>query len=1028
MRNTLVTLFLWSLTIVHALTVTEFIDDQLVKRSADAHTKCRDFSSPSTIMGLARGLAFLDRLPAAAACAVLALDKLRSSHEAWVYVGDILNQLGDHDASQFAFDEANRVNNGKICSDYVPDWRVLGPFTIGKPEFDADPVVRLIQGRLSPDRWFNRSHILKVLDFEAFGEGKKPTYFSELVPNTAVRWRKARTLEDYDPSIAKINFNEVDYQNLFQSLTSREVLEWQSVVIGHIAINRPSKIIAVCSGVSAFQIDGKWFAGDQYGSSLMMNSIKLAAGEHIILVPVRGEVETKFTCKFSQANEENPLVYFSEQLPPQVVDDKIISGVFTWPVLNSADSEFPLSKIKLSIIQQGKEFDVVVREDLLSSPNLSPGIVTAIPVELILKPSSASTFKCHSRLTSNMQVKAELRGSKSVPVLSPMFHAFCRESSMDSFTFTYINHDGSIQEAAAIAPYDTSAPCYGTVKGCPVVLTLHGTGVRVSDSADAFKHHDPSVKRMRFGFPNGWLLAPTRHGAHNWETIGQWTALAALKTLREISVKMNVPADIESLVYAGHSMGGHGALSIATLHPDAALCLVPLAGWLRKDSYAHSNSLWVNDIGESYIDSSQRAVFESSEQEWAADMSVSNIVGVPVLTRIGARDMTVHPWEVRRFYRLLQEASHDVKKTIATMKYVEMPEKGHWFWDSNESNDGGVVNDPEVRSFIGTCLQTEARVVYPNQTFYTLFNPASSSGRAGVKVEQQVHPYKKSVVHVRFEKKSRTVKMVLDTMNVRQFRLKSEYLKLRSIFPDVLQVDGQEFQGANIQDSTLFCKYKKGWELCSRIESERSSATYGPIRQVFSKPFVVVIGTQNEALTDDYLLAAQFFVNLWWMTSFQGSLHIYRDTEVTEEMLSKYNMVLFGTPQQNSVTDRIAKTFQGVQFSAQGFPILDEVELRSPGIGFAYLQSFQKPSGGDQGLALVIGGFEVDGIWNIMDLAIPTIPPMTRAPFTHLVPDFMFVNARTRGIGYGGMVAAGFWNNQWMFDSNLGFLNNLVNS
>ena len=40
---------------------------------------------------------------------------------------------------------------------------------------------------------------------------------------------------------------------------------------------------------------------------------------------------------------------------------------------------------------------------------------------------------------------------------------------------------------------------------------------------------------------------------------------------------------------AGHSMGGHGAWHLAVHHPDRALSVVSLAGWLKKEEYGDSN-------------------------------------------------------------------------------------------------------------------------------------------------------------------------------------------------------------------------------------------------------------------------------------------------------------------------------------------------------------------------------------------------------------------------------------------------------
>lgn len=65
-----------------------------------------------------------------------------------------------------------------------------------------------------------------------------------------------------------------------------------------------------------------------------------------------------------------------------------------------------------------------------------------------------------------------------------------------------------------------------------------------------------------FGLDNLWVLAPTRHGAHNWEGPGMLTAMKALEALSSYTKQMSFiefKADSSRMVVAGHSMGGHGA-------------------------------------------------------------------------------------------------------------------------------------------------------------------------------------------------------------------------------------------------------------------------------------------------------------------------------------------------------------------------------------------------------------------------------------------------------------------------------------
>ena len=171
-----------------------------------------------------------------------------------------------------------------------------------------------------------------------------------------------------------------------------------------------------------------------------------------------------------------------------------------------------------------------------------------------------------------------------------------------SFVFTFVDHDGSPSHAAAISPLPRGRSRKRSAgESVPILVSLHGTGVSASDQADAHKRLAKRRKKnkkqngkMVFGVKGKWTLAPTRFGAHNWEFTGQRSALAATLALQrlseqwlsDLSLEGEVPrADALRLVVSGHSMGGHGALALATHFPGRTLCLTASAGWDRKESY-----------------------------------------------------------------------------------------------------------------------------------------------------------------------------------------------------------------------------------------------------------------------------------------------------------------------------------------------------------------------------------------------------------------------------------------------------------
>jgi len=59
--------------------------------------------------------------------------------------------------------------------------------------------------------------------------------------------------------------------------------------------------------------------------------------------------------------------------------------------------------------------------------------------------------------------------------------------------------------------------------------------------------------------------------------------------------------------------------------------------------------------------------------------------------------MTTHSWFSRRIHRLL-------KFVRANSTYEEVLNRDHWWWDTKNENDGGVLNDKVMRKFYRVSL------------------------------------------------------------------------------------------------------------------------------------------------------------------------------------------------------------------------------------------------------------------------------------------------------------------------------------
>ena len=97
-------------------------------------------------------------------------------------------------------------------------------------------------------------------------------------------------------------------------------------------------------------------------------------------------------------------------------------------------------------------------------------------------------------------------GSHSVASQWVTTHLRCR-AAHETFIFTFLDHDGSVQHAAATAPLSPEPRAAPDTMSAPVFLTLHGTGVSAQSQADAYKVSAfPFVFRSRFNVSSHLVL------------------------------------------------------------------------------------------------------------------------------------------------------------------------------------------------------------------------------------------------------------------------------------------------------------------------------------------------------------------------------------------------------------------------------------------------------------------------------------------------------------------------------------------
>jgi hypothetical protein len=163
-------------------------------------------------------------------------------------------------------------------------YNYLGPWPIGKAEFDADPA----------EAYGGIALLASKMDRDA-------RFVSELAPNGHIGWRQLRA----QGGAVTVAPADIAWNGLVQSLSAMEVLEHQGWAVTAFSIPRPARYRFACRGVVAYYVapedatsfaDMQLLAGDIYGTGRVASFVRLAAGTHRLFVWVRAKAQATFQC------------------------------------------------------------------------------------------------------------------------------------------------------------------------------------------------------------------------------------------------------------------------------------------------------------------------------------------------------------------------------------------------------------------------------------------------------------------------------------------------------------------------------------------------------------------------------------------------------------------------------------------------------------------------------------------------------------------------------------------------------------
>jgi hypothetical protein len=305
--------------------------------------------------------------------------------------------------------------------------------------------------------------------------------YSELIPHGEVKWKNIEVKDGASVEIAPHMNNEVDWGDLVRSLGSMGITEWQGWAVGTLALSGPRDVDVQCLGVPNVVIGNVTMVGDVYNRQQYWSTIKLDRGIHRALIRLRAKVSQVFQCNF-RINSA-PMKVHNPHFMPDIYDRHFIPQPIALPVTSYTRRTIA----KVAVLEPASLLEAF----LLDGPvQVAKGQTIPLKIQLTpLKPKFKLVSSC-----VDLPVVLSIEDHKIDLKLR------CREKG-SSFLFTFVDHDGSVQHAAAIEP----RLCR---ESCPVVLSLHGTTVPPQNQADSYKRMENG--QFVFGVDEAWLLAPTR--------------------------------------------------------------------------------------------------------------------------------------------------------------------------------------------------------------------------------------------------------------------------------------------------------------------------------------------------------------------------------------------------------------------------------------------------------------------------------------------------------------------------------------
>jgi pimeloyl-ACP methyl ester carboxylesterase len=431
--------------------------------------------------------------------------------------------------------------------------------------------------------------------------------------------------------------------------------------------------------------------------------------------------------------------------------------------------------------------------------------------------------------------------------------------------------DGSVQPYGLVIP-----PRLGAVNGAPCRLDIwfHGRGETLSELNFLVQRQ---TDRGVFAPPDAMVLHPYGRYCNAFKFAGEIDVLEALD-----SVRGRYPIDEDRIAVRGFSMGGAACWQFAVHYADRWVAATPGAGFAETPEFLRV--FQKETLNPTWWERKLWRLYDCTDY-------ARNLWNCPTIAYSGENDLQKQAADAMA-KALLEEGLELV--------HIIGPGTGHSYHPQSREEIDRRLSQIAARG--RDRAPREVHLV----TYTLRYN--------------RMHWVTIDALDEHWEKASVAARQVADgaldisTTNVAALTLEFEagWAPFDPTTPVSISIDGQDVRGPRPgSDRSWRCalvREGQNWARGSPPELPRKRhGLQGPIDDAFMDSFLFVRPTGSaRSAVDDWSRSEMEHAIEHWRRQFRGDARVKDDQAVTEEDIAGANLVLWGTPQGNSVLAKIA--------------------------------------------------------------------------------------------------------------------------